>query len=175
MLQEPRTAASASSGKADPNPSSAHLGQDWPTSTKAAAMSPSYPPGGGSGGKGRCGGAFLMSLSCGLGLTFRGSCLQNEQGHHYTTGMEAAQVALGLYTWFHATRFTVQDPHCTLDLRSGIREVSAPPTHRMVQLWDSSPGYGEAQPSEVPKTWSDKAGDDLRQGCQLSWSVGASL
>lgn len=105
------------------------MGQDWPTSTEAAAMSPSYPPEGGSGGKGRCGGTFLMSLSCGLRLTFRGSCLQNEQGHHYTTGMEAAQVALGIYTWFHATRFTVQDPHSTLDLRSGIREVSAPLTH----------------------------------------------
>lgn len=65
-----------------------------------------------------------MSLSCGLRLTFRGSCLQNEQGHQYTTGMEAAQVALGYSAWFHATRFTAQDPHPTLDSRSGIRKVS---------------------------------------------------
>lgn len=34
-----------------------------------------------------------MSLGCGLRLTFRWSCLQNEQGHQYTTGMEAAQLA----------------------------------------------------------------------------------
>lgn len=174
--REPRTAAAAcaSLGKADPNSSSAHLGQEWPTSTGAAAMPPSHLPGGGSGGKGVCGGAFLMSLSCGLRLTFRGFCLQNEQGHQYTTGMETAQVALGFSAWSHATSFTVQDPHCSLDLRSGIRNIFPPP-HRMVHPGDSSPGDGGSQSSEAPKTWPDKAGDDLRQGCQLSWSVGASL
>lgn len=65
-----------------------------------------------------------MSLSCGLRLTFWGSCLQNEQGHQCITGMEAAQLALGYSAGFHATRFTIQDPHSTLDLRSGIRKVS---------------------------------------------------
>lgn len=127
--REPRTAAAAaraSPGKADPNPSSAHVDQDWPTSTGAAAMPPSHLPGSGSGGKDVCGEAFPMSLSCSLRLTFRGFCLQNEQGHQYTTGMETAQVALDYSAWSHATRFTVQDPHSSLDLRSGIRNISPP-------------------------------------------------
>lgn len=67
-----------------------------------------------------------MSLSCSLRLAFRGFCLQNEQGHQYTTGMETAQVALDYSAWSHATRFTVQDPHSSLDLRSGIRNISPP-------------------------------------------------
>lgn len=70
----------SSPGKADPNPSSTHSGHEsWATSTQATAVSPSHLPGGHSGVKGACGGVFPMSLSCGLGLTFRGFCLRNEQ------------------------------------------------------------------------------------------------
>lgn len=60
-----------------------------------------------------------MSLSCGLRLIFRGSCLQNEQGHQYITGMEVAQPALGYSAWFHANRFTIQDPplHSGFEIR----------------------------------------------------------
>lgn len=76
-------------------------------------------------------------------------------------------MALGNYAWFHATRFTVQDPHSTLDSRSGIRGLH-PPTIGWCSFGTVHQEMGGTQSSEALKTWSDKAGDDLRQGCQLS-------
>lgn len=81
-----------------------------------------------------------MSLRCSLRLTFRGSCLQKEQGHQYTTGMGTAQVGLGCSAWFHAATFPVQDPHSTLDMRSDIRNI--PPAQDGAALEQFTRGWG---------------------------------
>lgn len=140
MLQEQRTAdGNVSPGKADPNPSSTHSGQNWATATWAAAMTALQLPGGYSGVKGACGRAFPMSLSCSLGLTFRGFCLQNKQGHLsiLETRRQPRQVVLRCSAQSHATTFIVRDPKSTCDLRSGIR-INFFSLSRMVQPWGSS-------------------------------------